>query len=262
MNPDLQLLRDIHDPLGNPWWPLAPGWWLVLLALCAVAVLIWHQRRHRPLLPPLPLLRIGDWRWDAHRQLKRLQHAAPTASIKTRAAELAELLKRIAMARHGRAHCAGLHGQSWLDWLTEQDPEGFDWRHEGQLLIRAPYAPEQPPEQPPEHSSEHPHSHPAAHPGGQTRDGANAALSQPDQQQLDRLLVATERWIIVKPRTGRTQTLRWLPLRGLPLRGGASPSGKASAAGREAGAEGATTQASAEVGAAVGAQTDAPEASR
>ncbi|MBK1703580.1 DUF4381 domain-containing protein, partial [Halochromatium glycolicum] len=149
MNPELQALRDIHDPLGNPWWPLAPGWWLVLLALCAAAVLIWRQRRHRPLLPPLPLLRVGDWRWDAHRQLKRLQRAAPSTPLKVRAAELAELLKRIAMARHGRAHCAGLHGQAWLDWLTEQDPDGFDWRQEGQILIRAPYAP---PQHPPEHS--------------------------------------------------------------------------------------------------------------
>ncbi|NBC49044.1 MAG: DUF4381 family protein, partial [Gammaproteobacteria bacterium] len=199
MNPELQALRDIHDPLGNPWWPLAPGWWLVLLALCAAAVLIWRQRRHRPLLPPLPLLRVGDWRWDAHRQLKRLQRAAPSTPIKVRAAELAELLKRIAMARHGRAHCAGLHGQAWLDWLTEQDPEGFDWRQEGQVLIRAPYAP-------PEHSP--------GHPGGQTRTGANAAISQADQQQLERLLDAAERWIIVKPRTGRTRRLRWLPLRG------------------------------------------------
>ena len=62
--------------------------------------------------------------------------------MKLRLAELSELLKRIAMARHGRVACAGLQGQAWLDWLSAQDPNGFDWRQHGQPLIHAPYAPE------------------------------------------------------------------------------------------------------------------------
>jgi hypothetical protein len=45
------------------------------------------------------------------------------------------------MARHGRRACAGLVGESWLEWLERHDPEGFAWREEGRVLIELPYAP-------------------------------------------------------------------------------------------------------------------------
>ena len=173
MNPDLRPLRDIHDSLGHPWWPLAPGWWLVLLLLVALAALIWRSRRARLLLPALPLLRIGDWRWDARRELQRLRRRRE-ASLKARLSQLAELLKRIAMARHGRAACAGLHGSAWLAWLSAHDPDGFDWRQQGKLLTRAPYAPETP----------------------------GPAADAEQERQLERLITATERWIMVRPERG------------------------------------------------------------
>jgi hypothetical protein len=50
--------------------------------------------------------------------------------VKPVATEFSELLRRIAMARHGRTACAGLHGEDWLAWLTEHDPKGFDWRRD------------------------------------------------------------------------------------------------------------------------------------
>jgi hypothetical protein len=201
MNPDLTALRDIHDPLGNPWWPLAPGWWLLLLALVGLVALIWQRRRRWPVIPPLPLLRIGDWRWDAYRQLRHLRRPLTPGALKTRTAELSELLRRIAMARHGRSACAGLFGTAWLDWLTEHDPDGFDWRAHGPLLIRAPYAPE-------------------------PRD-ADAATGLSAQQQLERLFAATERWISERPRQPRRrarQRLRW------PRRPGAGGEARVTAA--------------------------------
>ena len=57
------------------------------------------------------------------------------------AGELSELLRRIAMARHGRSACAGLSGADWLDWLSVHDPNGFPWHETGRLLLTAPYAP-------------------------------------------------------------------------------------------------------------------------
>ena len=171
MTPDLQALRDIHDVLGNPWWPLAPGWWLILFAVGVLGVLIWRGRRRWPVLPPIPLIHVGDWRWEARRELQRLRRSAAQSAFKTQVAELSELLKRIAMARHGRTSCAGLSGSAWLDWLSEQDPQGFDWRHDGRLLIQAPYAPAR----------------------------KKPAAERTDQQQLQRLLAATESWINVRP---------------------------------------------------------------
>ncbi|TVQ87736.1 MAG: DUF4381 domain-containing protein, partial [Chromatiaceae bacterium] len=141
MSPDRSDLHDIQIILGNPWWPPGPGWWLLAAALASLLWLAWRYRTNWRLYLPLPVLTLGDWRWEAGRALQRLHREAERGAVKPAAAALSELLRRIAMARHGRPACAGLHGQAWLDWLARHDPAGFDWRARGRLLIAAPYAP-------------------------------------------------------------------------------------------------------------------------
>jgi hypothetical protein len=141
MFPEAIQLRDIHATLGNPWWPPAPGWWLLLLAFGLLALVLWRFDLVWRLRVPIPLVTLGNWRWDAGRELRRLRRDLESASLKDSASELSELLRRIAMARHGRSACAGLNGTDWLGWLTEQDPKGFDWQERGRLLLNAPYAP-------------------------------------------------------------------------------------------------------------------------
>ncbi|WP_462322594.1 DUF4381 domain-containing protein [Halochromatium sp.] len=200
MNPDLRPLRDIHDSLGNPWWPLAPGWWLLLALIVVIVALVWHYRRAGGFLPRLPLLQIGDWRWDARRQLQRLRRAPRHASVKARLAELSELLKRIAMARHGRSTCAGLHGQAWLDWLGAHDPEGFDWPERGQLLIHAPYAPDRIIESigPPT-----PESAAGTSRDGNPRGTPRSIPGDNPEREIQDLMAATERWISAPLGTSR-----------------------------------------------------------
>lgn len=141
-------LHDIHDldPVGI--WPLAAGWWLVIvlggcLVLLAVAIRRWRPDWQR-YLP-----RYG-WTHDAERELALLRERIGGDDVKMLASELSELLRRIAIARCGRDRCAGLHGDAWLDWLTDHDPAGFDWRSRGRMLLNLPYAPPGEPEQQPE----------------------------------------------------------------------------------------------------------------
>lgn len=138
MNPELLHLRDIRglDEVG--WWPPALGWWLVLAALALL-----------PLIVPLllrgyrywRLLAREDWRRDAVERLRALQRRVAKEEPKVVAAELSELLRRIAVARCGRDACAGLHGEAWVEWLADHDPHGFDWRRHTRLLLESPYAP-------------------------------------------------------------------------------------------------------------------------
>jgi hypothetical protein len=140
--PGIDQLRDIHGIAGVPWWPPAPGWWLLVGGIALLAWLAWRFRTAiRLRIPPLPVITVGSWRWDAARKLRDLRRRAATQELKQTASELSELIRRIAMARLGRESCAGLTGEDWLAWLAEQDPQGFDWRTHGRLLLDAPYAP-------------------------------------------------------------------------------------------------------------------------
>jgi hypothetical protein len=142
MIPGVDQLRDIRGIGDVPWWPPATGWWLVAAAVLILIMLAWRWRTLiRLRLPPLPVFNIGSWRWDAGRQLRALRNRAAEQDTKKTAGELSELIRRIAMARHGRDACAGLTGEDWLGWLKGKDPAGFDWTAGGRLLLEAPYAP-------------------------------------------------------------------------------------------------------------------------
>ncbi len=110
MNPDEIPLRDLHLPALTGWWPLAPGWWVLIgLALCGLAYLAWRSfqkfQRNAPRRRALSQLRYlraeYAWRGDA-------------VSLGIR---LSELLRRAMLAYAPRGEVAGLTGASWLKWL-------------------------------------------------------------------------------------------------------------------------------------------------
>jgi hypothetical protein len=126
----METLRDIHGLDAIPSWPLAPGWWLLLLG-CGLLVLglllLWW--------------RLPYWRLEAYWRLWWLARRWQRLPPKQLASELSELLRRIALVRFGRRACAGLSGDAWLAWLHTHDPRGFDWSRHGALLLALPYAP-------------------------------------------------------------------------------------------------------------------------
>ncbi len=137
MQPQAYQLRDIHGLDSVPWWPPAPGWWLLALG---IILGLWLTFRIFPHLRP-PVLVGLTWRWDAARRLRELRHRVSKQESKQSAAELSELLRRIAMARRGRDACAGLTGKDWLRWLRDNDPRQFDWTAHAGIMLDLPYAP-------------------------------------------------------------------------------------------------------------------------
>jgi hypothetical protein len=143
MNEAVKQIRDIHGFDGVPWWPPGPGWWALAAGLILLTWLAWQWRATLRLRIPIPVITLGDWRWDAARQLRglRRQVQRDELGLKEAAGGVSELLRRVAMARLGRAACAGLTGADWLAWLATNDPNRFDWDRHGTLLLDAPYAP-------------------------------------------------------------------------------------------------------------------------
>lgn len=118
MNGDpLAGLRDIHLPPDVPVWPLAPGYWALLaLAVLALLVAAWRYRhRHR--------LRLRTEARDAVDVAVARFRAGGDAARLVR--DLAEVLRRVALARHGAA-VAGLGGERWAAHLRDAAPANCD----------------------------------------------------------------------------------------------------------------------------------------
>ena len=108
MDPAALPLRDIHLPPAPPFWPPAPGWWLLGLAILAV---------------------VAGWWWWRRREARRRARIArlfdsAVATAPTPAAELAaisELLRRA--ARRIDPAADRLDGEAWLEFLDQHGPK-------------------------------------------------------------------------------------------------------------------------------------------
>lgn len=104
-------LRDIVLPDPVPWWPPAPGAWVVLaVVMVTLAILVWHaiRRHHR----------------NAYRRVGLAECASLEARLPDRAAlsELSVLLKRVALAAYPREQVAAMYGSAWLHFLDMTCP--------------------------------------------------------------------------------------------------------------------------------------------
>jgi hypothetical protein len=128
--PALQL-RDIHIPAAAPFWPPAPGWWLIgfaiLLLLAWAGALAWRRRR---LL--LARRRIVD-------ALAELEADFTRERSGERLGRISLLLRRLALSRYPRERVAGLTGAAWLRFLDESGGNGQFANGPGRVLAAAPY---------------------------------------------------------------------------------------------------------------------------
>jgi hypothetical protein len=105
-------LANLHDIVlapSVPWWPPAPGWYVLAFVMAAfVIVLVWRARRRW-------LAR--RYRMQALTELRaiRLDSLEPAAA----AASMMTLLKRTALAAYPRQQVAALSGGDWWSFLDQ-----------------------------------------------------------------------------------------------------------------------------------------------
>jgi len=102
---DLSNLHDIVLPAPISYWPPAPGWWMLALALLSlmlilIARLVAHHRRNA-------------YRRAALRELDAIGPAVDSAS----AVRISAVLKRAALVAFPREQVAGLTGPAWPAFL-------------------------------------------------------------------------------------------------------------------------------------------------
>ena len=105
-------LRDIHLPDPVSWWPPAPGWWLLVIAVLAIfAGAGYFLRRH---------IHRNRYRKVALGELQLLNENRGRHSTRHTVEQLARLLRRVAILTCGREAVAPLVGKSWLMFLDNK----------------------------------------------------------------------------------------------------------------------------------------------
>jgi hypothetical protein len=116
------VLRDVHVPASPPLWPLAPGWWLVIVGVLLIfgAWLAWSTQRKR---------RRAAW-------VRLFEHALTPGSPAERVAAMSELLRRA--ARRVEPQADRLQGDAWLRFLDGDKGHAFS-DGPGRLLLEGGY---------------------------------------------------------------------------------------------------------------------------
>lgn len=111
-NHALAQLRDIHLPPPVSWWPLAPGWYIVL-ALLAIAIVITSFYAYRYYVngrARRQALQLLDSYVAEYQSDENSQQAS---------AKISELLRRVALVYFPRKEVASLQGEAWLAFLNQ-----------------------------------------------------------------------------------------------------------------------------------------------
>ncbi len=132
MDPAEIPLRDLHLPAEIGWWPLAPGWWL-LLGLAGIGVLlltVFALKARAGNAARRTALRVLDEYAGDYRR-----HRNPAVL----ATQVSALLRRVMLAYAPRSEVAGLTGKDWLEWLDRDLDDAAFAGGVGRLLLELPY---------------------------------------------------------------------------------------------------------------------------
>lgn len=124
-------LRDIHLPDPVSWWPLAPGWYGVLLLLVILIIASWFlfKRLRRPSIKKLAML-----------ELQKIEHAfTQHKNSQQLFSDVSILLRRIAISHDARDKQAGITGKEWLSHLNNLCGQPLFDEQLSDYLLHAPY---------------------------------------------------------------------------------------------------------------------------
>ena len=126
-------LRDIHLPDPVSLWPLASGWWILMIFFVIffslTIYLIRHYRNHK----------ISAF-YLAKEELERIKTDFNISQNKSSLVkELSELIRRLSISVFPRKESAGLTGEEWLNFLDQYSDNNEFGNGIGRILIEAPY---------------------------------------------------------------------------------------------------------------------------
>ena len=129
-NPALASLRDIHLPNALSLWPLAPGYYVIILliALISLTALLTFYYFQQNLAKREALTQLNEVLSSYERDHN---HQAAILGVSM-------LLKRVALAYYPRENVASLHTIAWVNFL-ETHSKKLDFSKVKNILIKGPY---------------------------------------------------------------------------------------------------------------------------
>jgi hypothetical protein len=127
-------LRDIHLPGDPSVWPLAFGWWLLIIFLCILIYVLvkkWQQLRKQKQMINLMQIELDgiNENFENHKNKHKL------------ASEISELLKRFVRHVLRDNNATSLTGAAWVDYLNKQSASNHFSQFESELT-QAQYLPQ------------------------------------------------------------------------------------------------------------------------
>lgn len=105
----LSQLKEIHEPTAIGTWPLAPGWWVLIITTLLFVLFttyLWRTYRIK-----------NAWKKEATKALTQIEKQANELSHHQSLHSINQLIKRIAAHKHNDASLNTLTGDAWQKFM-------------------------------------------------------------------------------------------------------------------------------------------------